>query len=96
VIGDDKIIEQVNKQLNKLIDVIRVTDVTREDFVKLAAAYNIPGFRSERPEEVAPILEKAFAHDGPAIVEFRISEEENVFPMVPAGAGLNEMLRGMA
>ena len=66
------------------------------DFVKLAAAYNIPGFRSERPEEVAPILEKAFAHDGPAIVEFRISEEENVFPMVPAGAGLNEMLRGMA
>jgi len=69
---------------------------TSPDFVKLAAAYNIPGFRSERPEEVAPILEKAFAHDGPAIVEFRISEEENVFPMVPAGAGLNEMLRGMA
>ncbi len=33
VIGDDRIIEQVNKQLNKLIDVIRVTDVTREDFV---------------------------------------------------------------
>ncbi|HOC90500.1 MAG TPA: biosynthetic-type acetolactate synthase large subunit [bacterium] len=66
------------------------------DFVKLGAAYNIPGFRSDRPGEVMPILEKAFAHAGPAIVEFMISEEENVFPMVPAGAGLNEMLRGMA
>ncbi|HOT96194.1 MAG TPA: biosynthetic-type acetolactate synthase large subunit [bacterium] len=66
------------------------------DFVKLAAAYNIPGYRSDQPGEVRPLLEKAFAHDGPVIVEFVISAEENVFPMVPAGAGLNEMMRGMA
>ncbi len=66
------------------------------DFVKLAAAYGIPGYRSDKPEEVQPLLEKAFAHPGPAIVEFLIDAEENVFPMVPAGAGLHEMLRGMA
>jgi acetolactate synthase-1/2/3 large subunit len=66
------------------------------DFCQLAAAYGIPGYRTEKPEEVQPTLEKAFTHPGPVIVEFMISEEENVFPMVPAGAGLNEMLRGIA
>ncbi len=66
------------------------------DFVKLAAAYNIPGYHADKPEEVKPILEKAFAHKGPVIVDFEIDSEENVFPMVPAGAGLNEMMRGMA
>lgn len=66
------------------------------DFVKLASAYGIPGFRTSEPGEVRAVLEKAFAHPGPAIVEFEIDADENVFPMVPAGAGLNEMLRGIA
>ena len=66
------------------------------DFVQLASAYGIPGFRTREPGEVRAVLEKAFAHPGPAIVEFEIDADENVFPMVPAGAGLNEMLRGIA
>ncbi len=66
------------------------------DFVKLAEAYHIPGYHADKPDEIKPILEKAFAHQGPVIIDFEIDAEENVFPMVPTGAGLNEMMRGMA
>ncbi len=66
------------------------------DFRKLAEAYGATGISAREPEEVRPALEKALNTPGPVIVEFEIDEEENVFPMVPAGAPLNEMLRGMA
>lgn len=66
------------------------------DFVKLAEAYSAHGFYAEKPEDVRPTLEKAFSTPGPVFVEFKIDKEENVYPMVPAGAPLNEMIRGMA
>lgn len=63
------------------------------DFVKLADAYGIPGFRVEKPEEVKPLLKKVFFEiKEPVIVDLRISREENVFPMVPAGGTLDKML----
>ncbi len=66
------------------------------NFVKLAEAYGAAGFYAEKPEEVRPTLEKAFNTPGPVIVEFKIDKDENVYPMVPAGAPLNEMIQGMA
>ncbi len=62
------------------------------DFTKLAEAYGATGLRATRPEEVEEVIKKAFAIPGPVIMEFKVSREENVMPMVPAGAGLNEMV----
>ncbi len=65
---------------------------TNPDFVALARAYGAEGFLVERPEEVEPTLRQAFAHPGPVFVDVRVEPEENVAPMVPAGAALSEML----
>jgi acetolactate synthase-1/2/3 large subunit len=62
------------------------------DFVKLAEAYGATGLRATRPEEVVPTLERAFATPGPVMVDMRVSPEENVYPMVPAGASLKKMI----
>ena len=62
------------------------------DFVKLAEAYGATGLRAGKPEEVEEVIKKAFATKGPVIMEFKIAREENVLPMVPAGASLNEMV----
>jgi acetolactate synthase-1/2/3 large subunit len=62
------------------------------DFVKLAEAYGATGLRTSKPEDVEDVIKQAFATDGPVIMEFKVAREENVLPMVPAGAGLNEMV----
>ncbi|WRO20271.1 biosynthetic-type acetolactate synthase large subunit [Metallumcola ferriviriculae] len=64
------------------------------DFVKLAEAYGAQGMRVERPEDVRPALERAMAAPGTFVIEFIVDEEENVFPMVPAGGAINKMLGG--
>jgi acetolactate synthase-1/2/3 large subunit len=62
------------------------------DFVKLAEAYGAVGLRATKPEEVVPTLEQAFSTPGPVIVDFQVSREENVYPIVPAGASLKKMI----
>jgi len=62
------------------------------DFVKLAEAYGAAGFRVEREEDLKSTLEKAFAVNKPVIVDVAVCPEENVYPMVPAGKSLTEML----
>ena len=63
------------------------------DFVKLAQAYGIRAWRINRPSDVNRILEKAHAYDeGPCVVVAEVVKEDNVFPMIPAGASLDEML----
>jgi acetolactate synthase-1/2/3 large subunit len=62
------------------------------DFVKLAEAYGAAGLRVSRIEEVEPAILKALAIDGPVIVDFEVEAEADVYPMVPAGAALNNML----
>ncbi|MDK2956378.1 MAG: acetolactate synthase large subunit [Desulfovibrionales bacterium] len=62
------------------------------DFVMLAEAYGAAGYRVTQTEQVLPTLTQAFAIDKPVIVDVRVSREENVYPMVPAGASLTEML----
>ena len=62
------------------------------DFVKLAEAYGATGLRASKPDEVEATIKQAFATPGPVIMEFKVAREEKVLPMVPAGAGLNEMV----
>jgi acetolactate synthase-1/2/3 large subunit len=62
------------------------------DFVKLAEAYGAVGLRATKPDEVVPTLEKAFSLPHPVLMDFRVSREENVYPMVPAGASIKNML----
>ncbi|WP_432822432.1 biosynthetic-type acetolactate synthase large subunit [Trichloromonas sp.] len=62
------------------------------DFVKLAEAYGATGLRASTPDEVEDVIRKALETPGPVIMEFKVAREENVMPMVPAGAGLNEMV----
>jgi acetolactate synthase-1/2/3 large subunit len=62
------------------------------DFAKLADAFGIPAFRARTPDEVDPAIAAAQAVDGPALVWFEIAEEQNVFPMMPAGKGLSDLI----
>ncbi|GJQ58406.1 MAG: biosynthetic-type acetolactate synthase large subunit [Candidatus Scalindua sp. AMX11] len=66
------------------------------DFVKVAEGYGATGFLVERKEDVRPIIEKAIAVGGPVVIDFRVSAEENVFPMIPAGGAVHQMIGGMA
>ncbi len=68
------------------------TFITCPDFVKLAEAYGAEGYRIDNNDEVEEVLRKAFKTSKPALIDVRIEPEENVYPMVPAGAGLSEML----
>jgi acetolactate synthase-1/2/3 large subunit len=70
------------------------TELPSVDFVKIANAYGIDGMRVESPDEVLPALKASLDCDGPFVMDFRIEREENVFPMVPAGAAINEMIGG--
>ncbi len=62
------------------------------DFVKLAEAYGARGFRVERAAELSATLQAAFAEPGPVLVDAVIPTAEGVFPMVPAGSAMHEML----
>ncbi len=62
------------------------------DFVKLAEAYGAVGLRAEKPQEVREVISKAVSIKKPVVIDFRVEREENVFPMVPAGAGIEEMM----
>jgi acetolactate synthase-1/2/3 large subunit len=62
------------------------------DWLKLAEAYGVAGFRASTPEEVGIAIAAARAVDGPALVHFEIAEQQNVFPMMPAGKGLSDLL----
>jgi acetolactate synthase-1/2/3 large subunit len=65
------------------------------DFVKLADAYGCLGLRATTVEELDKVIDQALANKaGPTIVDVRIRRQEKVFPMVPAGAPLNDMIDG--
>jgi len=62
------------------------------DFVKLAEAYGALGLRASKPSEVRPVIDEAIASGRPTVIDFIVEQEENVSPMVPAGAAINEIL----
>ncbi|NLI80734.1 MAG: biosynthetic-type acetolactate synthase large subunit [Deltaproteobacteria bacterium] len=62
------------------------------DFVRLAEAYGAVGLRATKPEEVEPVIREAFAIKRPVLMDFLVSPAEGVYPMVPAGKSISEML----
>ena len=62
------------------------------DFVKLAEAFGAKGFRAKKPQEVKTVLQEGLKASGPVIMDFLVAKEECVYPMVPAGAPITEML----
>ena len=69
------------------------TAITGPDFVKLAQAHSIPAKRITDPENVSSAIEFARNTPGPVLLDFMVEKEESVFPMVPTGASLDEMIR---
>ncbi len=66
------------------------TPIWSPDYVKLAEAYGIAGWRVERADELEEVLARAHAEPRPALVEFVIEQEANVYPMIPPGGSLSE------
>lgn len=64
------------------------------DFVKLAEAYGVRGFRARNKDEAREAWQEAMNTPGPVLVEFVVAKEENVYPMVPQGAAIDQMLMG--
>lgn len=64
------------------------------DFMKLADAYGIKGLICEKPEEVDATITAMMEHNGPVLVDMRVDQNENVYPMIPAGAAHNELVLG--
>ena len=63
------------------------------DFVKLAESYGCKAFRVKRPADVTKVLTRALEYnDGPCLVHAEVVKQDNVFPMVPAGASAEEMI----
>lgn len=65
---------------------------TSPDFVKLAEAYGALGLRATKPDEVVPVIKKALKSPKPVIMDFVVANEEGVYPMVPAGAAIDNMM----
>jgi acetolactate synthase-1/2/3 large subunit len=64
------------------------------DFVKLAESFSIKGIRCSDPKELDAKIDEMLAHEGPVLFDCVIEKNENVFPMIPAGAAHNEILLG--
>ncbi len=69
------------------------TPIGQPDFAKLSEAHGLPGLRVERREGVLPAIERARRHPGTVVIDFRVVQQDIVYPMVPAGADLDDMLR---
>jgi len=66
------------------------------DLVSLAGAYGIPAWRVSEAGELEPALDRAEDTSGPCLLDLRIAAEEMVFPMVPPGSGLHELVQAPA
>lgn len=62
------------------------------DFVRVAEAFGMRGLRATKKEEVRPTIEKALAHKGPVLMHFKVETYGNVFPMVPSGQALDQVI----
>ena len=66
----------------------------RKNLPMLAESLGVKGYAIEKQDNLIPILKEAFAHKGPALVDIRISPEERVYPTVPGGKALSDMILG--
>lgn len=68
------------------------TEMTNPDFIKLAAAYDIPALKVEERKNLEAAIDEMRKAKGPFFLEVVVGKEDNIFPMVPAGAGVAEVL----
>jgi acetolactate synthase-1/2/3 large subunit len=68
------------------------TPLSNPDFVKVAEAYGIAAIRVTDKLQVMPAIQQAMEHQGPFLIDFVVEPEENVYPMVPPGAALAEIM----
>jgi acetolactate synthase-1/2/3 large subunit len=68
------------------------TPLTGPDFARLAEAYGLPGIRVEDTESVEAAINQAWDTDDSVVIDFRVEREVNVFPIVPQGKGIHEMM----
>lgn len=66
----------------------------RKNLLMLAESLGVKGYAIEKQDDLTPVLKEAFAHKGPALVDIRISPEERVYPTVPGGKALSDMILG--
>jgi acetolactate synthase I/II/III large subunit len=71
----------------------QATPLLNPDFVKLGEAYGIRSLAVTKRSEVVPTVESARKHNGPVLIDFKVEQEDTVYPMVAAGASLHEMIR---
>jgi acetolactate synthase-1/2/3 large subunit len=69
------------------------TPLLNPDFAKLAEAYGIRSMTISERSEVVPAVQAARAHEGPVLINFKVEQEDTVYPMVAAGAALHDMIR---
>ncbi len=69
------------------------TPLLSPDFAKLADAFGVKSAQVARRQDVEPTIEMARAHEGAVVIDFRVEQEDTVYPMVPAGADLHAMIR---
>jgi acetolactate synthase-1/2/3 large subunit len=69
-------------------------ELTNPDFVKIAEGFGVPGRTIDRPEDVPQAVADLLAHEGPYLLHVRVEKEDNVFPMVPSGAAVDEVVLG--
>lgn len=69
------------------------TPMKSPDFVKIAEAHGLTGLRVTQRSEVEPAVRQAQENPGAVLIEFKVEKEDSVYPMVPAGADLHEMIR---
>jgi Thiamine pyrophosphate-requiring enzymes [acetolactate synthase, pyruvate dehydrogenase (cytochrome), glyoxylate carboligase, phosphonopyruvate decarboxylase] len=68
------------------------TEMVNPNFIKIAEAYSIPAIKVERREDLQPAIQKMLDAKTPFFVEVVVGKEDNVFPMVPAGACVSDCL----
>ena len=69
------------------------TPMLNPDFVKLAEAHGLVGMRCERREDIEAVVQAARDTEGTVVIDFQVEKEDAVYPMVPAGADLDNMIR---
>ena len=67
-------------------------ELQNPDFIKIADGFGVSGKTIEKPEELDAAIAEMLAHDGPYLLHVKVEKEENVFPMVPSGAAVDEIV----
>jgi len=69
-----------------------VVELKNPNFVKIAEGFGVAGRRIDKPEELKGAIAEMLAHDGPYLLHVRVEKEDNVFPMVPSGASVDQIV----